>query len=158
MKTMSDKPKETLDQKIVRYHAKFLEAIKETYPLAVLGSLCITIAAFTTNTYPDVQTYALAAASLLLFSFGFSFIMKFLPSSYFAICSYVSAGLGAIFIYLVLSSFMKYIPIISRSLGLVTNVAVIFTELSFLYFVYVFGKRQRSFRMNRILDLSRYFY
>ena len=150
---MSEKPKKTFDQKVIEYHPKFLEAIRETYPLAVLGSLCIAIAAFTTKTYPDIQTYALSAASLLLIAFAFSFIMKFLPSVYFALGSYVAAGLGALFIFLAIGSFTQAIPVIGTSITLVTDIPIIFMNSSFLFLITNLRKTGNS---NKIRLLTSY--
>lgn len=55
---------DSIEKRLLDLHPKFLETIREVYPLAVLGSLCIAIASFTAETYPDAQIYAISAASM----------------------------------------------------------------------------------------------
>jgi hypothetical protein len=88
-------------KKLVDYHPEFLETIKEVYPLAVLGSLCIAISAFTAESYPEAQTYALTAASLFLFAFASSFGVKILSNELLAFTSYASTALGIIMLFAV---------------------------------------------------------
>jgi hypothetical protein len=93
---------------------KFLEIVKETYYLAVLGSLCIAISAFTQQNYPQVQTYAITGASLFLIAFFCSFIAKIIPSSYVIIVSYLSTGAGVLMLFLVTMEFGSAFPLVSK--------------------------------------------
>lgn len=70
---MNEKKKsKPIQQQLIEYHPKFLDAIREVYPLAVLGSLCIAISAFTNQNYVTVQVYSITAASMFLLAFIFS--------------------------------------------------------------------------------------
>jgi len=83
MSEETKKPK-TIEQRIKEYHPKFLEAIKDVYPLAVLGSLCIAISAFTSQNYTNAQGYAISAASMFLIAFVASLLFKAIKMDYFA--------------------------------------------------------------------------
>lgn len=84
---MGDEKKDQVEQKqksfwekLVEYHAVFLETIKSVYPLGVLSSLSITTAAFIFSFREEslvlAQTYATTAALLFLTAFASSFVLK----------------------------------------------------------------------------------
>lgn len=98
---------------------KFLEAVKETYYLAVLGSLCIAVSAFTQQTYPHAQAYAITGASLFLIAFVCSFAAKFVPSSTLIIPSYLSTIGGVVMLFLVTAEFYNAITMVSKALSLI---------------------------------------
>ena len=94
---------------------KFLEIVKETYYLAVLGSLCIAVSAFTQQNYPQAQAYAITGASLFLIAFFCSFIAKIIPSAFLIIPSYLSTGAGVLMLFLVTMEFGSAIPLVSKA-------------------------------------------
>jgi hypothetical protein len=58
----SERKERNFEELVQASQSKFLKIVKETYYLAVLGSLCIAISAFTQQNYPQVQAYAIAGA------------------------------------------------------------------------------------------------
>lgn len=94
---------------------KFLEIVKETYYLAVLGSLCIAVSAFTQQNYPQAQAYAITGASLFLIAFFCSFIAKIIPSAFLIIPSYLSTGAGVLMLFLVTMEFSSAITLVSKA-------------------------------------------
>lgn len=98
---------------------KFLEAVRETYYLAVLGSLCIAISTFTQQNYPQAQAYAITGASLFLIAFVCSFITKIIPSVFLIIPSYLSTCLGILMLFLVTTQFYNFNELVSKTLYLV---------------------------------------
>jgi len=138
------KKEDTLEKRLVNLHPKFLETIKEVYPLAVLGSLCIAIAGFTAQTYPDAQTYAITAASLFLIAFAISFLFKIMPHYYFALISYISTALAAAFLFLVVVAFVQAIPMVSKSVSTIQDAASAFVISMWGYFVYRLRKKPKS--------------
>jgi len=73
-----DGKSKSLSQRFVDSHDQFLEALKKTYPLGVLSSLSMTIAAFIRDTLPQAQTYAIAASLAFLLAFAISLALKVL--------------------------------------------------------------------------------
>ena len=135
MSEKTEKPK-TIEQRMKDYHPKFLEAIKDTYPLAVLGSLCIAISAFSSQNYTNVQVYAISAASMFLIAFTVSFAFKVIEIDYFAFISYISTGLAIVFLFAVIVTFAQDIPEVSRSLRALPNAYYAFLYVTICYFFY----------------------
>ena len=103
-------------QEVVKaFQPKFLEIVKETYSLAVLGSLCIAVSAFTQQNYPQVQPYAITGASLFLLAFVCSFISKISPSAFVIIPIYLSTLGGVIMLFLVTMEFSSAFPLVSKA-------------------------------------------
>jgi len=99
---------------------KFLETVKETYYLAVLGSLCIAISSFTyQQNYAQAQAYAIAGASLFLTAFVCTFITRILPSALLISLSYLSTALGVLMLFLVTVQFYYSSVMVSKVLYLV---------------------------------------
>lgn len=119
-----EKPKD-IEKILIDLHPKFLEALRDVYPLAVLGSLCIAIAAFTTNTYPNAQVYAITAASLFLLAFVLSFAFKIFPNYLFAVLSYGSTGIAILFLFLVVKEFMKANSTVTKAIALLSFILFI---------------------------------
>ncbi len=94
---------------------KFLEIVKETYYLAVLGSLCIAVSAFTQQNYPQVQPYAITGASLFLLAFVCSFVSKISPSLFLIIPVYLSTLGGVIMLFLITIAFASAFPLVSKA-------------------------------------------
>jgi len=124
---MSEPSKEDnldLEDKLARLHPRFLEIIKEVYPLAVLGSLCIAISAFAHQSYPEAQAYALTSASLFLMAFVLSFLFEIFKTRYFAFTSYISTALAVLLLFVAIFEFGINVPMITRTpmivLGLVS--------------------------------------
>jgi hypothetical protein len=125
----SERNKEQSDYLINRIndgHQKFLEAIKEASPLAVLGSLCIAISAFTTQNVRDAQPFAIVAASLFLIAFLVSLAFKLLQESslapLFSVTTYVTVAFGIIFLFGVVYYFALIIPLVSNTLAMILQV------------------------------------
>jgi hypothetical protein len=100
---------------IISLHPKFLKAVQETYYLAVLGSLCIAVSAFTQQTYAQAQAYAITGASLFLLAFVCSLSAKIFPSSFLILPSYLSTGGGVFMLFLVVTEFIYSINIVSKA-------------------------------------------
>lgn len=114
---MSESKKEDkfeLEKKLARLHPRFLEILKEVYPLAVLGSLCIAISAFAHQSYPEAQAYALASASLFLGAFVLSFLFEISKFLGFALMSYVSTALAVLLLFVAIYEFGVNVPMITR--------------------------------------------
>jgi hypothetical protein len=143
-KKEDSKKEKSIEERLIEYHPKFLEAIKEVYPLAVLGSLCIAIAAFTSQTYPDTPTYAITAASLFLIAFVMSLLFKIIKGSYVAVLSYISTALATVFLFLTIATFAQSIPMVSKSLSSLSTFLSIFIFYLTGYFFYKFQKKRDS--------------
>ena len=133
-----------IEKRLEDLHPKFLEAIRDAYPLAVLGSLCIATAAFTTQTYPNAQIYAISAASLFLIAFVISFAFKIFPNWIFAVLSYASTGTAILFLFFVVGEFAKTNVVLSSSVRLVGSIPNIVAFLMFTLFSYGLRKRMKS--------------
>lgn len=129
---------------MVDLHPKFLETIKEVYPLAVLGSLCIAIAAFTKESYPEAQTYALTAASLFLISFVLSFMVKLLSSEAIVFISYSSTALGTIMLFLVVIEFSRTVPLLRKTMSLIPYAFTILIVLAGCHLMIKLAMRTKS--------------
>jgi hypothetical protein len=145
----------SFEERLVELHPKFLETVKEVYPLAVLSSLCIAITAFTQQTYPQVQVYSITAASLFLIAFIVSFVFKILSVSYFALISYVSTALGVLFLLLVINEFSKTIAVVNKTMSLVSNVVLVITVVSLIFILGRFATKTKSktVRLCRFISL-----
>lgn len=109
-----------LEERLIDFHPRFLDMVKDVYPLAVLGSLCITIAAFTSQTYPEVQAYAVTAATLFLLAFACSFLFKIrFSTSLIAFICYCSTLLAILFLFLVVMQFIKAIPLVGKTMNII---------------------------------------
>jgi hypothetical protein len=117
------------------------------YPLAVLGSLCIAIAAFTSQTYPDTQQYAITAASLFLIAFTLSLIVKIIQGSFVAVLSYISTALAIAFLFIVIATFTQSIPMVSKSVSSLSTFLTIFMFSLLGYFFYSYRKKTDSKRI-----------
>jgi len=104
----------SLENKIMESHKQFLEAIKDTYYLAVLSSLSLAIAAFTKDTLVGASTYAIVSASLFLCAFLCSFVVKLAPNAPYVIGSYISMVVGIIFLVLVIFEFAQVVPLVFK--------------------------------------------
>ena len=113
------KEKKSFEEKLVALHPKFLETVKEVYPLAVLSSLCIAVTAFTQQTYPQIQPYSITAAGLFLVAFMASFAFKIVQTEMLAFISYCSTALAVFMLVLVVSGFATATPIFSKTMILI---------------------------------------
>jgi hypothetical protein len=120
------KNEKSIEKELVELHQKFLDTIKEVYPLAVLGSLCVAIAAFTKETYPNAQVFAIAAASLFLIAFAVSLLAKIMPNIYLVIISFASTGIAIMFLFLVITEFSRVVSVVSTSLRLIQIIPFVF--------------------------------
>lgn len=110
---------------MLEFHPQFLKAIKDAYPLGVLSSLSMTIAAFINSFEKEslalAQTYAIAASLMFLFAFSCSLVLKLFLTwekeeksatlAQFAFISYVCAGSGIAFLFLVVAQFASVLSI-----------------------------------------------
>ena len=120
-------------------HPKFIEIVKEAYPLAVLGSMSIAIAAFTAQTYPEAQGYAISAASLFLIAFASSFLFMTIRLDLLAFTSYMSVAMATLFLFLVVIEFGRTVPLVPKSL--------FFIPSAFGYLIFAYN----YFRLSKIL-------
>jgi hypothetical protein len=129
MRMSESKNEDTIDlgERLERLHPRFLEILKEVYPLAVLGSLCIATSAFAHQSYPEAQAYALTSASLFLGAFVFSFLFEISKLRGLALVSYVSTALAVLLLFVAIYEFGVNVPMISRTpmivLGLIGIIA-----------------------------------
>ncbi len=109
---MAEKQKDEVSAKnksvyriILDFHPQFLKTIKKVYPLGVLSSLSMTIAAFITSFAKDsmvlAQTYAIAASLMFLTAFTISLVLELfslwernLSLAVYAIFSYMFTASG----------------------------------------------------------------
>jgi len=149
---MNEKKPKTIEQRMREYHPKFLEAIKDSYPLAVLASLCIAVAAFTSANYSIAQGYAISAASMFLIAFTVSFLFKIINLDYFAFISYISTALGIVFLFAVIITFAQAIPEVSRSLSVLPTTYLAFLYITICYTFYRFRiqAKQNTSYLSRI--------
>lgn len=133
---------------ITELHPRFLGIVKQVYPLAVLGSLSIAVAAFTAETYPEAQVYAITAASLFLVAFTSSFLFMIIHIDLLAVFSYISTAMATLFLFLVVVEFGKTVTMVSRAVYI--NPAV-FMILLFSYLFLRFSKVMKKTKSRGIL-------
>ncbi|MGB8779601.1 MAG: hypothetical protein WCD81_03010 [Candidatus Bathyarchaeia archaeon] len=110
---------------LLEFHPQFLKAIRDVYPLGVLSSLSMTIAAFITSFAKEslalAQTYAIAASLMFLAAFSISLILKLFlalekndesPSlGLYALISYICTGSGIVFLFLTITQFWSVLSV-----------------------------------------------
>ncbi len=121
-----------------------MKTLKEVYFLAVLGSLCIAIAAFTGQDYPEAQTYALTAASLFLVAFMSSLAVKIFSIDFYVIVTYVTSAVGILMLFLVIWEFSKTIPLLKKCFDLVASLITLFVILHVVYSVEMLIDRKKK--------------
>lgn len=145
---MSESKKEDtidLEDKLARLHPRFLEIIKEVYPLAVLGSLCIAISAFAHQSYPEAQAYALTSASLFLGAFVLSFLFEIVRFRGFALMSYISTALAVLLLFVAIYEFGINVPMITRTPMIVLGFfAIIFFVIPTYYSLFKAIRKVKS--------------
>ena len=128
---MAEKNRETKNRKsvysvLLDFHPEFLKAIRSVYPLGVLSSLSMTIAAFITSfgkgSLALAQTYAIAASLMFLSAFSCSLVLKLflawnksdrsLSLAQYALFSYICTFAGIAFLFLVAVQFIYVVSII----------------------------------------------
>lgn len=119
------KKDDSLEKRIIELHPEFLNKVREVYPLGVLGSLSIAVAAFTAETYPEAQVYAITAASLFLVAFASSFLFMVISIDLLAFISYISTAMATLFLFLVVVEFGKTVPMVSRSVYVIPSMFMI---------------------------------
>jgi hypothetical protein len=133
-----------LETVIVESQPKFLKAVQETYYLAVLGSLCIAVSAFTQQAYPQAQAYAITGASLFLLAFFCSFIAKLFPSAFLIMPSYIATGAGIVMLFLVTLEFYNALTIVSKAFTVIM-IGVAATLIATIpYNLYILRKKSIS--------------
>jgi hypothetical protein len=119
MSGTKEEKKKSFEEKLVELHPKFLETVREVYPLAVLSSLCIAVTAFTQQTYPQIQPYSITAAGLFLVAFIASFACRIIKMDMLAFISYCSTALAVFMLVLVVSGFATATPVFSKTMILI---------------------------------------
>jgi hypothetical protein len=119
MNETKEKKTKSLEEKLVELHPKFLETVREVYPLAVLSSLCIAVTAFTQQTYPQIQPYSITAAGLFLVAFIASFVCRIVPMEMLAFISYCSTALAVFMLVVVVSGFATATPVLSKTMAII---------------------------------------
>jgi len=124
-KNTAGENKKSVYRIMLDFHPQFLKAIKSVYPLGVLGSLSMTIAAFITSFAEEslalAQTYAIAASLMFLFAFSCSLVLRLFlileknerssNLGQFALISYICTGSGIAFLFLVIAQFMSVLSV-----------------------------------------------
>jgi hypothetical protein len=119
MSETKEEKKKSFEEKLVELHPKFLEIVRDVYPLAVLSSLCIAVTAFTQQTYPQIQPFSITAAGLFLVAFIASFACKIVQMEMLAFISYCSTALAVFMLVLVVSGFATTTPVFSKTMILI---------------------------------------
>jgi hypothetical protein len=132
MNETKEKKTKTLEEKLVELHPKFLETVKEVYPLAVLSSLCIAVTAFTQQTHPEIQPYSITAAGLFLVAFIASFVFKIVQMEMLAFISYCSTAIAVLMLVLVVSGFATATPVLTKTMTIIPAGFMIVVMLSAL--------------------------
>jgi hypothetical protein len=144
-KTTSEN-KKSANRILLDFHPQFLKAIRSVYPLGVLSSLSMTIAAFITSFGKDslalAQTYAIAASIMFLFAFSCSLILKLFLAvdkserrsslGQYALFSYICTGAGIAFLFLVGAQFAYVLSVAKAILPIFAILFVGFILLSVL--------------------------
>lgn len=147
--------KEDFEKRIIASHPKFLETVKEIYPLAVLGSLCTTVAVFA-QTYPEAQAYAITAASLFLLAYVASFFFKIIPTALAAFVSFGSTAMATLFLFLVVIEFGKTFPMVSKTASALLSAFYVLLMSSF-YFILgkvVVERKSRTLLVCGVVSIS----
>lgn len=95
------------------FHQKFLQSVKEVYPLAVLSSFSIAISTFSRDISISAQGYAIGAGMCFLYAFVSALLCSLTLSIGrlrglslgSAIISYISVGSGIVLLILVANEF-----------------------------------------------------
>ena len=141
---------DSFEKRIVALHPKFIEIVKKAYPLAVLGSISMAIAAFTAQTHPEAQGYAITAASLFLIAFASSFLFMIIRLDFLAFISYISVAMATLFLFLVVIEFGRTVSLVSKSLFLIP---IAFGYLLIAYTYFRLGKILKKTRSRLIFLL-----
>lgn len=144
MKRLNESKGDDLEKKLVSLHPKFLAILKEVYPLAVLGSLCVAISAFAHQSYPEAQAFALASAALFLAAFVLSFLFEIFKYAYFALMSYVSTVLAVLLLFATIFQFGVNVPTIGRAFTSIAAICGYFLISWLCYAMYRAVRREES--------------
>jgi hypothetical protein len=148
-KNIASENKKSVNRVLLDFHPQFLKAIKSVYPLGVLSSLSMTIAAFITSFGKEslalAQTYAIAASLLFLVAFTFSLVLKLFLAleknergsslGYYALFSYICTVAGVIFLFLTVAQFVYEISIAKTILPVLAMLPIGFLLLIVLTFI-----------------------
>lgn len=101
----------SFEEKVKEIHPKFMEALRELYPLIVLSSFSIVIANFSQTNFVGAQSYAVGAAAVFLFAFICSFGFKLSPNWLLALLTYICVGFGVALYVLIIIEFAKTVTV-----------------------------------------------
>lgn len=96
-------------------HPKFLDAIKDTQPLAYLASLMLLITIFSTGEFIGARLYAIGSAVVFLSAFVISLIYKIVPFPFAAIFSFAATGTGIFLLIFVIAELIKTVPLVKSA-------------------------------------------
>jgi hypothetical protein len=145
MAKKTEEPKEKeLEDVIVTSQPKFLKGVQETYFLAVLGSLCIAVSAFTQQSYPQAQVYAVTGASLFLVAFVCSLVAKIFPSAFLIVPSYIATGAGVLMLFLITLEFYNAITLVSKAFTVIIIGLVVTIIATVPYNMYHYRKKSKG--------------
>ncbi|MCJ7633276.1 hypothetical protein MUP77_12905 [Candidatus Bathyarchaeota archaeon] len=139
-----EKKTESFEEKMMRAHSRFLEDVGKVYPLAVLGSLCIAISAFTKDTYPQAQAYSVVAASLFLIAFVSSLLTRVMGGDLPAFTSIASTAVAIFFLFLVVIEFARAISLVGKTLLIVPFLFMVITFFSGSIAILRFSQKVKS--------------
>jgi hypothetical protein len=135
-------------EKLNALHPNFLEAVKEASPLAVLGSLCIAISAFTNQNFSVAQPFAITAATLFLIAFSTSLTFRILQKTslapLFSVATYVATGLAIAMLFAVLVVLGQSISLISKTVSTILPIITIIVSVFFSVSIWEVNKKVKS--------------
>ena len=106
-KSPTNNKEDDFEKTLREIEPKLLKVIKETYPLAVLGLLCMAVAAFAQSNLPQATPYALTGASLFLAAFVCALLFKASKTSLMLFFVYTSAAFGTLMLFWTIEEFGK---------------------------------------------------
>lgn len=126
--------------KMVELHQSFLKAVKETSPLAVLGSLSIAVSAFTQTNYSQVQSYAVAAATMFLIAFVISLFLRMFSNNFIApmlvLSSFIATVLAVLMLFVIVYEFSKNIPVVGNTVATILPLLMVTICSSVAYYLW----------------------
>jgi hypothetical protein len=149
---------------VLDFHPQFLKTIKKVYPLGVLSSLSMTIAAFITSFAKDsmvlAQTYAIAASLMFLAAFTTSLVLELsslwernLSLAIYAIFSYIFTASGIAFLFLVSYQFLSSVLAVATIIvpvGMIAMVAAILFTVPPIVGIAKVSKSKTLFILSRL--------
>lgn len=132
-----EKTENSFQSKLEKTFPLLLKVIKDLVPLAALGSLCVAIASFTRQDYPDASPWAISAATMFLTAFLVTFLYKLTKDYMYLLVTYISSFLAVIFFIPIIIVFTINISIINISYYLIYNSIQIIFGVTLTYNIFI---------------------